>query len=246
MIVLDSMKNRLLFRLILMSTVCLLAVHSVAFAEDSAQNIAGPAEMGGESEYDPAVRRGEAVSMIMESFDVRRKNSNFVNLCLLHVHDCFFTFAAQSDFDEIMFAPLRLYPDVNEKVRYYDSINLASMMGLVHGYISEDSTPFKPEVVITRIQALKIIFGAAEALKWKEKFELAEEDLLPVSFVYENTFTDVQNEDSMWWYHRYLRFALESSILEPSANFRPDEPVTMSELNAMIDSVKLYIEQTKE
>lgn len=233
------MKEKYVIRTVLVIACCLVVSGKVFAGEIPVQE---DPDMG----LNKVVRRGEAVSLIMEAFDVKQKNSKFIDLCTLYVHDCFFTFAAQSDFDGIAFEPLKLYPDVNEKIRYYDAINLASMLGLIHGYINEEGTPFKPEVVITRIQALKIIFGASELLPWKEKFELSDEELTPIMENKDSVFKDVDSmHENMWWYHRYLSFGLNNGILLPEESFRPDEPATKAELLDFIESVKLFVEKNQ-
>lgn len=189
----------------------------------------------GENDYPSKVMtRGEAVNRIVEAFELKTEKSAYIADCMAHADECFFVFSAMSDFDGITFQPLRLYPDVNEHFRYYDVINIASMLGLVHGYLNEESTPFKPEHVITRIQALKIVLAASDLIHWKEKFELEGDPLsLP--------FNDVDaNDPAMWWYPRYLATALDKGIIDESEEFRPNEPITLSELAEMVDNTLKY------
>lgn len=184
--------------------------------------------------------RGEAVNRIVEAFNLRTAKADFIEGCMASADECFFVFSAMSDFDGIAFDPLRLYPDVNEKSRYYEAINTASILGLVHGYLNEEDTPFKPEVTITRIQALKILLASADLMQWKERFELAGES-------HEIPFSDVDPDDeTKWWYPRYLDFALEAGIIEPDDLFRPDEPVTLGELAEMVDKAMRYKEDSAD
>lgn len=175
--------------------------------------------------------RGEGVDIVIDSFDLMHKKSKFISSCLEHVHECFFVFSAISDFDGITLGntigDLILYPDVHWRVRYFSSINIASMLGLVHGYVGDDQTPFHPESAITRIQALKVVLGAGELVSWKEKFELDENEAVP----YED---EAFNYEYSWWYPRYLNFALDEDIISEERYFRPGEPITEGELRDMI------------
>ncbi len=184
--------------------------------------------------------RGEAVNRIVEAFSLKTAKAAYLADCLAHADECFFVFSAMSDFDGISFEPLRLYPDVNENFRYYEAINTASMLGLVHGYLNEEDTPFKPEAAITRIQALKVLLASADLMQWKEQFELTGETPdLP--------FNDVDLENpSTWWYPRYLDFALKAGIIGADETFRPDEPVTLGELAEMVDNALRYKEDSAD
>ena len=191
---------------------------------------------------DRILTRGEAVDRIVVSFDLKATKKAYLADCMANADECFFVFAAMSDFDGIAFEPLTLYPDLYENLRYYNSIMTASALGLVHGYLEDEGTPFKPEVAITRVQALKIVLGAADLMRWKEKFELED---LPVENV---IFEDVNgNDPDMWWYPRYINFALEADIVIKTAEnelFRPDDLITVGELADFIDNTKSYLENT--
>ncbi len=184
--------------------------------------------------------RGEAVNRIVEAFNLKTAKATYLADCLAHADECFFVFSAMSDFDDISFEPLKLYPDVHSNFRYYEAINVASMLGLVHGYMDEEDTPFRPESVITRIQALKIMLSASDLMQWKEQFELTgEAPNLP--------YRDVDEENpAMWWYPRYLDFALTAGIVEAGETFRPDEPITLQELAEMVDKALRYKEDSPD
>ncbi len=112
-------------------------------------------------------------------------------------------------------------------------------MGLVHGYLNEEGTPFKPEHVITRIQALKIVMASADMIQWKERFELENESgNLP--------FIDVNDDPAMWWYPRYLAMALDKGVIDEAEYFRPNEPITLSELAEMVDNTLKYKEDSAD
>jgi hypothetical protein len=183
---------------------------------------------------DKVLTRGEALDRIVTSFNLKTEKQTYIADCLAHADECFFVFAAMSDFDDIKFEPLTLYPDVSENSRYYESINIASMLGLVHGYLNEDGTPFHTELVITRIQSLKIVLASAELMKWKEKFELE-------GTIQESVFADVDvNDPAMWWYPRYINFALRTEIIEEGEYFRPNDPITVQELAEFVDNTLKY------
>lgn len=185
------------------------------------------------------ITRGEVVSRIVDAFDLGHKKESFLGACQQNPHECFFVFSAMSDYDDIAFEPfLKLYPDVHKKYRYYEAINIASMLGLIHGYLDEEKTPFKPEASMTRIQALKVLLGASDLLRWKERFELSEEQLQQST-----PFVDTAlSEPDKWWYNRYLNFAYEKGIVPEADRFRPDEPITFAELQEMIDNTLAHSE----
>ncbi|MFC1749438.1 S-layer homology domain-containing protein [Pseudomonadota bacterium] len=176
--------------------------------------------------------RGEGIDIIINSFNLQETKQSFIRACLENVHDCFFVFSAMSDFDGITLSDslkeLTLYPDVHNRLKHYNSICIASMLGLVHGYLNEEQTPFRPEAAITRIQALKVTLGAAELLSWQEKFELDGPQI--------TSFEDsVLSNESTWWYPRYLNFALDEDIVSEEVYFRPDDPITERELMKIIE-----------
>lgn len=186
------------------------------------------------------VSRGEATDRILDAFDLKYKKRSFLSACREQPAECFFVFSAMSDFDDIAFEPfLRLYPDVNEKYRYYSAVTTASMLGLIHGYLNEEKTPFKPEIVMTRVQALKVILGAADLLRWKDRFELSADELENNAGYTDEALANSEN----WWYSRYMSFAAEHGIVPEKDLFRPDDPVTIAELTQMLDGTRIYLEE---
>jgi hypothetical protein len=173
-----------------------------------------------------AMTRGEAVSYVIKSFDIRKKAGSFIRDCLQNADDCFFVFSTMSDYDGISFSPLILYPDVFPANPHYRAINTATMLGLVHGFLEEENSPFHPEIPMTRIQALKVVLGAADLLKWKDKFELTEADS-PQNLPFKD---DAIGSESGWWYARYLSFALENGLIDEAESFEPDRAVSETEL----------------
>lgn len=216
-----------------------LVVSSALILQTASASITVTDEIPTQEVADQMMTRGAAVDIVVKAFDLEKKERKFVIGCLTHMDDCFFTFSAMSDYDGIQFSPLVLYPDVFPAHPYYKSINLASILGLVHGYIDESQSPFYPQQEMSRIQALKVIFGAANLLTWKEKFEIADD---PKGAVAKGEiYSDVSDVNpNMWWYSRYLQFALDQGILEPATSFRPDESITKSELLDLISSTQKY------
>ena len=195
------------------------------------------------------VSRGNLVRIVLNSFDIFEKKSDYIDECYIYVDFCLFNFMAMSSFDDIqMYPDLILYPDVQTDNEYYEDINTATILGLVNGYMNETNSPFKADLSVTRIQALKMILGAADLVPTKYKFEL-----IAMLGSYQNLvsqksyFVDVNSEIShMWWYPRYVNFAVENGIVEDLEYFRPDDNITSQELNEMINSTLEYINSSNE
>jgi hypothetical protein len=184
--------------------------------------------------------RGEAVQVVVDSFDIRKKAGSFIRDCLQHPDDCFFVFSGMSDYDGIQFSPLILYPDVFPANQYYGAINTATMLGLVHGYLEEETSPFHPETAMTRIQALKVVLGAADLMKWKDKFELTDADY-PKKLPFKDL--EIDSADA-WWYPRYLAFALERGLIDSGTTFSPDRAITEAELGDLVTRTLDFIPGT--
>jgi hypothetical protein len=185
-----------------------------------------------------SIARGDFIKHVVEVFGLEAKKGFFMKQCKKELEFCLFNFSAQSRFDDIRFEPnIILYPDVYPAYRNYEYINLATMLGLMHGYMDDPKSPFRPENKVTRIQALKIILGASELLDWKYKFELAEElggkDKIPTQLT---VFGDIDpGKGHMWWYPRYVNYAYLTGIIDFNQNFRPDAPITQSEMDRIIE-----------
>ena len=136
--------------------------------------------------------------------------------------------------------------DVNHV--YYEDINLATMLGIINGYMGEENSPFHPEINVTRIQALKIILAAAELVPFKYRFELldelgSEEALTSQKTPYEDIDTKVS---SMWWYPRYVNFAYKNGIINDQDYLRPNDNITSSELNIWVAKTLEYLNRSNE
>lgn len=183
------------------------------------------------------ISRGEFVKMVVDRFDLKNKDSDVLKKCLDYKEFCLFNFMAMSSFDGIKLDPdLILYPDVSKDNPYYDEINTATMLGLINGYLNDKNSPFKPDETISRVDALKVILTATNLVDPKYKFELAKDlggnDKVASQPSY---FVDINPKISyMWWYPRYVNFAVDNGIVDKYDYFRPDEPITMKELDDMI------------
>ena len=116
--------------------------------------------------------RGEAIALIVDGFSLEKKYRVLIHDCLINDGECFFAFSAMSDYAGIRLEPLILYPDVFPAHPYAKKINIATILGLVHGHLEVESTPFYPQEPITRIQALRVMLEAGNLMSWKEQFEL--------------------------------------------------------------------------
>lgn len=209
--------------------------------------------------------------MVLESFDLKKKNRIYLKNCIKNADECFFVFSARSNYDEIRFKPLILYPDVFPAYQYYDAINTATILDLVRGF-EQNNSPFNPEDPITKIQAIKVVLGAADLMKWKEKFQITPEeqkeatDFLAGPLLQEmktgyreeledfsldditpeilsNAFSsDMFSFDDSWWQWRYLAFALKSGIIDVNQAFNSDQPMTEEELSQMINKTLAFSE----
>jgi len=184
-----------------------------------------------------SVSRGEFIKMVVDRFDLKNKKADSLQKCLSYKEFCLFNFTAMSSFDGIKLDPdLILYPDIDKSNPYYDEINTATMLGITNGFLNDKNSPFKPDETISRIDALKVILTATDLVAPKYKFELAKAlggndkvDSQPSYFV------DINPKISyMWWYPRYVNFAVDNGIVDKYDYFRPDEPITMKELDYMI------------
>lgn len=198
---------------------------------------------------DSLVTRAEFLRIVLDRFDLMNKNAEKIRDCYDHKEFCLFNFMTMSSFDGIVLDPdVILYPDVPLSHGYYKDITVATMLGAVNGYMSEQNSPFHPNKNISRIQALKIILGANDLVKPKYQFELIKllgsyKDLISQI----SPFADVDARIAdMWWYPRYLNFALEHDIIDQTEYFRPGDEITTGELNDAIERTLQYLNSVDE
>ena len=187
---------------------------------------------------DEYVMRGDLVKSVIERFDVKKKRSSFIDSCYQYREFCFFAFSGQSDFSGLKLEPnIILYPDVAYSSPYYESVTIATMLGIVSGFGEEDGSPFRPDSNVTRIQALKIVLSATQLVDSVYRFQLI--DMLGgLEGVesQESFYLDVDPSIShMWWYPRFANFAHENNLIEGRLYFRPDDYITKAELDYMIE-----------
>lgn len=183
------------------------------------------------------VSRGELIKEVVEKFDLKNKKALEIENCYSHRDFCLFNFMAMSSYDDLQLEPeLILYPDVRPGDEYFEYINIATVLGIVNGFMNDKDSPFNEDLPISRIQALKIILGASDMVAPKYKFELVKELGSSKNLVSQKTvFTDVNAAvDHMWWYPRYVNFAVENGIVPEGEFFRPDEYITREELDMWI------------
>ena len=140
---------------------------------------------------------------------------------------------------------LQLFPDVTLDVENFYYVNMATLLGIVQGYYQEEKSPFKPERIITRMEATKVILGGADLMKWLYYDELATQlggDQYVL--IQETPFSDIKvTTDKMWWYPRYVSKACSVGMFDctQGSKFRPDEYITKAEVDAMVNNVKNYL-----
>lgn len=190
------------------------------------------------------VSRGELVREVVDGFELREKRKEEIEECMEFREFCLFNFSSLSSFEGMETGPqLVLYPDVRPGSKYYEEVNLATILGIINGYMRDKDSPFRPDGPVTRIQALKVILGATDAVKFKYQFELISE-----LGSYEEMkkqisgFADVDaSVPHMWWYPRYTLFALKNGLIDKSLRFRPDEYISQEELEDLIQRTKVFI-----
>lgn len=171
--------------------------------------------------------RGEATDLVVKYFKLEQKNKDFLADCKQNPGECLFTFSARTNFDEFRLDPEILYPDVYPAYKYYKSINIASKLDIVSGYFSEETSPFRPEQKIKKIEALKLAFGASGILDWKEKFEL---DGNWLSF-----------GGDKWWYGRYIAEALQKGVLVTMEKESADENISKEDFLKILEKTNTII-----
>jgi hypothetical protein len=137
---------------------------------------------------------------------------------------------------------MQLYPDVPPTEPNSYAINIATLLGMVQGYYEEAGSPFKPNQVITRIEAVKVLLGATDLVKWLYYDEI-EATLGGVESVKAQVtpFADIKpTHDVMWWYPRYLQEACAVQMIDciDGSDFRPDDWITDAELADMLARLK--------
>lgn len=176
--------------------------------------------------------RGDAVNLLVDGLNLKEKYAQYLSSCESSIDFCMFTFAIQSTNPDLSLADYLFYSDVPVLSPYFENVKVATMLNLIHGYFKEQGSPFKPNDPLKRIEALKVLLGAIEAVDWKYRFEIKDE-------------IDLNMPAYAWWYPRYLLFAEEKGIIEDANNFRPDENISRDEFIDLLDAVKTYRDSIK-
>jgi hypothetical protein len=183
--------------------------------------------------------RGQTTDLVVKYFQLEEKNQKFLSECDADLEMCMFPFSARSDYDGIRFDPLILYPDVFPANRYYQSINLASKLDLVKGYSDVENSPFRPFQEISKVEALKIILGASERLKWQDNFEYANNvEQMQKDYnqlVASSQIFDLVGAPELWWKVRYVVFAVQNKIVTDLADFDPDSKIDQKMLYQLME-----------
>ena len=228
-----------------LSTVCLLSLSSMPVVLAATTALGDVVSVDTMSTLDNSpLTRGEAVQRVVDYFDLKVTNAKLLQSCFLVPDECFFAFTAMSDFDGISFKPLILYPDVKSGNKYSDAINTATILGIVRGNINVDQTPFYPNHYLTRIQALKVIFGATGQLAWKEKFEMEDDYWYKQSLDKKFLISDIDPQSQEeWWYGRYGAFAISAGLIKNQESFRPNDAVTGKEMASFMQQAQNFKNQ---
>ncbi|MBU2524440.1 FG-GAP repeat protein [Patescibacteria group bacterium] len=197
-------------------------------------------------EQNKIITRGEALKKLFEVLNLKERNKNYLNSCNDSLEFCLFTFAIQSSFDKLSIPDLNLFPDVPKESEYYEYVNMATMLSIIHGYFKEDNSPFRPDYPLNRIQALKIILGSIDAVEWKYRFEV-EKEIGDIS-AQKTYFNDINLSDTKndWWYFRYANFAVENGIIQPGGDFKPTDEISAGEFDELLTSAKKFLQEKEE
>ncbi len=200
------------------------------------------------------LNRGEAVDQIVKYFELETRRGDYLQSCDIELEFCLFDFLARTDFVEYRMEPLILFPDVYPAHPAYQSINLATKLGLISGYYAETNSPFKPQNGITKVEALKIVMGAADLISWREKFEMSQEWLglensynqLAASSESMQLVANLATSLDEWWKARYIVAGAEKQIISTSGSFNPDQGITAQELQIMLENTNVYLANNGE
>lgn len=206
------------------------------------------------------VSRASFIVRLMRDLDLETRNKEYLDSCTATIEFCFFRFTSQTRFSELQLdMPLQLYPDVRTGDPFYHAVNVATMLGVVNGFLDEPDSPFHPERPISRIHALKILLTATKLLPWQEYTELqaslaagntsvsgrenggvsgASDPIMSQKSSYRDVSAWIPH---MWWYPRYVNFALAAGIINDTIFFRPDAPLTQAELDEWLTHIRSFV-----
>jgi len=193
------------------------------------------------------VTRAEVVAKVFKKFHVQELKKNLIEACKNNLPDCLAIFASYSNYHELKLEKnaMQFYPDVPADYLLADAVNIGTMLGIVNGYYREPDNPFKPGQIISRVEALKVILGSTDILKWRYYDEFAA--MLGGVAALQNqqtVFSDINSyNDHMWWYARYINVACKVQMIDcsPGSRFRPDDFIAKAEFANMLDRLQVYL-----
>lgn len=140
----------------------------------------------------------------------------------------------------------QLYPDVPNDQPYSRDIVDGTILGIFNGHYEEPNSPFKPDQILSKVQAIKILLNASDVMKWKYKPEW--EAILGGTDAVQSQTTpfkdiDLKKDTYMWWYPRYINMACEVKLFDckSGSEFHPDAYVKSSELNLWMSRLTAYL-----
>ena len=186
-----------------------------------------------------------SIFLSVSSFkNVSIPNSSIQSGLLNYFAGLFVNFAEAATAPLIDTSSIQLYPDVPPTVNDAYDVNVGTMLNVVQGYYTEYGSPFKPDRIISRIEALKVLLGASDLKQWMYYDELSTVLGGDASVKAQKTpFADVSGQDDhMWWYPRYVNQACDIGLIncKKGSNFRPDDYIKLDEVKAMITNLKKY------
>ncbi len=239
----------------------------------SLEFLRGPIFPHGDTSYTPpsppeSVSRGSFVVEIMKSFQLDKKNKEYIDSCLADAEFCFYQFSSQTKYAGLRFTPnIRLYPDVRPTDPFYKYVNNATILGIIRGFSEEHNSPFHPDKPISRIHALKILLTSTNMLPWKDYADLRNELVARNAGALADSRRTASARDSrdkdpmtsqkmpymdvsarvehMWWYPRYINYAYLSGIIDDSVFFQPDAPLTQKDFDHWMVRVQEQLSRRK-
>lgn len=196
-------------------------------------------EWGSTARRNAYLSRGEATKLVVDYFQLEKKNAKYLAGCETRPEECLFSFSAMTNFHGLKTDPVVLYPDVGPAYRYYQAINTATLLDLVRGYYTEDESPFRPLQPISKVETLKLVLGASGLMGWKEKFELKLLEQQP------NWLTASLGQNN-WWYARYIAGATDNGLITSAENFMPEDRISKKEFLQLLESTNKIVAKRLE
>lgn len=198
------------------------------------------------------VSRGEILFRMNQEFALEAIHKDFLQSCASNIEDCLSIFLNVTKFGNPILADtierLQLYPDVPTSHRFAFFINMGTVLSIVQGYYEEAGSPFRPDQIITRMEALRVLLGTVDLIEWVyyPEFETligGEQAVL----AQKTPFNDVEAGLGQWWYPRYILKACEVKIIDcegSNLQLRPNDFITEAELEDMLQRLRKYLDES--